>query len=76
MVKTLADELAQMSDRELVEVQGCIGDPDYRRMVLAEERRRTSEKAVITAKKANWIALGALIVSLASLIISTFIALR
>ncbi|MCP5363922.1 MAG: hypothetical protein H6905_01570 [Hyphomicrobiales bacterium] len=76
MPSALTDELSRMTDKELVEIQGGIGDPDYREMVLAEERRRTSDKAVMQARRSNWIAIGSLAVATASLIVSVLTALR
>ncbi len=59
-----------MSDKELVELQGGIGDPDYREMVHAEERRRSVEKALLQSKHSNWIAITSLLIALLSLIVS------
>lgn len=72
----LADELSKMSDLELLEIQGSIGDPNYREMVLAEERRRKSEKAIIQAKVSNWIAVASILIATASLIVSILTAIE
>lgn len=72
----LADELSKMSDLELLEIQGSIGDPNYREMVLAEERRRKSEKAIIQAKVSNWIAVASILIATASLIVSILAAIE
>ena len=66
----MKDSLSKLTDQELVELQGQIGDPDYKDAVLAEERRRTSEKALREARRANYIAFAALLVAIASVAFS------
>ncbi len=70
----MEDDLSRLSDHELVELQGGIGDPHFREMVRAEERRRASDKVIIQSKRANWIALGSLTIALVSLVISVVVA--
>ena len=70
------EDLSKLSDHELVKLQGQIGDPDYRETVLAEERRRYSDKAIIQSKRANWIAIGSLMIALLILVISVIFSLK
>lgn len=65
-------ELSKLSDTELVDLHGHIGDPDFREMVLSEERRRAVDKSVVQARRANWIAIGALAVSILSLVVALY----
>lgn len=61
---------SDLSDHELVDAHGNVGDPWAREMIKAEEKRRKSEKALLQANRSNKIAIGSLIIAYASLIVA------
>lgn len=69
-MNAIDDDLSKISDQQLVEQFSQTGDPAYFEMLKAEERRRTSEKALKQASKANKIAVGSLFIAFASLVVA------
>ena len=61
------NDFSDLSDHELVQAYSQTGDPWAFEMLKAEERRRTSEKALEQATKSNKIAIGSLIIAILSL---------
>jgi len=64
------NEFSDLSDHELVSAYGHTGDPWTHEIIKAEERRRTSEKALKQAITSNKIAIASFLVAFVSLIVA------
>lgn len=64
------NEFSELTDHELVDAYSHTGDPWAFEMLKAEERRRTSERALSQAITSNKIAIGSLIVPILSLVVA------
>ena len=70
------NDFSDLSDHELVQAYSQTGDPWAFEMLKAEERRRTSEKALDQATKSNKIAIGSLVVAILSLGVAIIAVLK
>lgn len=68
----MKNELSKLTDEELAESMGQCGDPFYFEGLKAEQNRR----ALIPARKANAIALAAVVIAGLSLLVSIFALLK
>ena len=64
------NDFSDLSDHELVDAYGNTGDPWVFEMIKAEERRRTTEKALRQATTSNKIAIASLVIAFASFIVA------
>jgi len=64
------NEFSHLTDHELVDAHGQTGDPWTAEVLKAEERRRTSEKALSQATTSNKIAIASLIIAFSSLVLA------
>jgi hypothetical protein len=70
------NEFSDLSDHELVDAISSVGDPSALEMIRAEERRRTSERALRQATKSNKIAIASLIVAILSFLIAALAVIQ
>jgi len=70
------NEFSNLSDHELVDAFGQTGDPWAFEVLKAEERRRTANKALSQATTSNKIAIGSLIIAIASLAVAIIAVIK